>query len=246
MNPILKNISAILLSIAITPILSQEGSAASRYVSPVSAMQVVQDVFLPPNYRGTESRSSIIAAFRPDGSKTPGLQLPIVGPDESYTYDPNVAIRPKLRPDNIEARYKRALPKSMIGQSSETCLQIAIYHEARSETSYGQKAVASVILQRAELPEYFGQGICGVISKPKAFSYVRDDLSIPPITELDAWMNAGRIARDMLASGPLPDLKGADHYHTYAVYPKWRHKMVRVKKIGAHIFYADPALDYHS
>ncbi len=153
-------------------------------------------------------------------------------------------IRPAPRPHNLVAKFRTHLPRSMRGQSAPTCMQLALYHEARGEPVRGQRAVASVILQRTRLPSQFGKGICGVISKRNMFSFVKPNLATPAIRDLDAWLKAGRIAREMIAHGPLAQLKGADHYHALSVHPAWGRKMHRVARIGAHIFYADPARNY--
>lgn len=238
------------------PMSSAQAGRGPSIAPPAAAERAVVSTKLRYSFKSGLSHFRSFQRLRPSNS-TEGLSfgLPAISEDPaSLSFHENdfilqsmpVSIRPKARPDNLFDQFVRSLPRTMIGQSPLTCLQIAIYHEARSETSDGQRAVASVILQRAKLPEYFGQGVCGVISKPSAFSYVREDLSTPPITEIDAWLKSGRIARQMLDVGPLPDLDGADHYHTKAVAPGWRRKMVRVKTIGAHIFYSDPALDYAS
>ena len=52
------------------------------------------------------------------------------------------------------------------------CLAIALYNEARGEPEIGQKAVASVILERSKTEDN-KIDICGVIYQPHQFSGIR-------------------------------------------------------------------------
>ena len=130
-----------------------------------------------------------------------------------------------------------ALPRTVRGQSPVTCLALAIYHEARGEPLAGQKAVASVVMQRARTPGRWGHSICGVLA-PTAMSFVRRDLGTPPIHDLAAWHRSMDLARAMYRNGPLARLRGADHYHTTSVHPSWDRAMRRVAVIGSHVFFA--------
>ena len=62
----------------------------------------------------------------------------------------------------------------------------------------------------------------------------------PPIDDMRAWKKAVRLAARVMIEGPMPELKGADHYHAKAVTPDWASSMVRVRLVGDHIFYVDP------
>ena len=150
---------------------------------------------------------------------------------------PSKSLRPRLRParlDLLEAPY----PRSIAGQDALGCMALALYHEARGEGVAGQRAVASVILQRARV-ERWGDTVCDVVI-PVQMSFVAEDLTTPLIDETKAWRRAVLLAREVLRAGPDPALKGADHYHTDAVFPSWRLPMTIVRKIGSHIFYVDP------
>ena len=130
-------------------------------------------------------------------------------------------------------------PRTTVGQSDETCLALAIYHEARGESEAGQEAVASVVLQRVAVSGRWGETVCEVVS-PNMFSFVAQDLSLPGVDEPEAWARAEALSRRMILAGPLLEMAGADHYHADYAHPSWRHAMRRVKQIGTHIFYADP------
>lgn len=51
------------------------------------------------------------------------------------------------------------------------CLAETIYHEARGEPFDGQRAVASVVLNRTDIPE-FPSEICKVVYQPGQFAWV--------------------------------------------------------------------------
>lgn len=132
-----------------------------------------------------------------------------------------------------------APPTKKVGISQESCIAIANYHEARGEGVIGQMAVSSVILQRAAVQRHWGKTPCQVVS-PIQFSFMITKTSFPPIDDLEAWKIATVIAREILKSGPVEELRDADHYHAGYVAPVWRHKMPVVAVIGDHTFYADP------
>lgn len=128
---------------------------------------------------------------------------------------------------------------SLEGASAVGCLAVAIYHESRNQDVFGQRAVASVVLQRAVVPNRFGARPCDVV-KPVAFSFMTSEYGFPAITDMDAWERSLRLAAEMFLEGPIPDLENADHYHTEDVAPAWAPKMIKIRQIDDHIFYADP------
>jgi len=149
--------------------------------------------------------------------------------------------RPAPRPEGLAERAAvPPAPASLKGASARQCIAVAIYHEARDQDDDGQRAVASVILQRAAVEHRWGDTPCEVVV-PVQFSFMTSRYGYAPINEPDAWAKAWRLAREVMQSGPLPELSGADHYHTAAVAPYWAPKMVRIAQIGSHVFYTDPA-----
>lgn len=52
------------------------------------------------------------------------------------------------------------------------CLALATYHEARGESTYGQKAVAQAVLNR-KASRFFPKTVCGVIFQLAQFSHIR-------------------------------------------------------------------------
>ncbi len=128
------------------------------------------------------------------------------------------------------------------GDAQWDCLRKAIYFEARGETIKGQFAVAEVILNRVDSPD-FPKTVCGVVSQRGGggcqFSYVCDGLS-DTMRESEPAAIAGRIARVMLDGAPRTLTFGATHFHTRAVWPVWSKRFPQTASIGAHVFYRMP------
>jgi len=144
-------------------------------------------------------------------------------------------------------RYDRAwldaLPP-VEGDDNWRCLARAIYHEARGESVEGQFAVAEVILNRLDSPE-FPATICGVVnqgaSRPRAcqFSFACDGR---PDTMHNARARdvARKIARLMIDGAPRQLTQGATHFHSRRVRPRWARVFGLTAEIGAHVFYRMP------
>ncbi|TVQ57292.1 MAG: cell wall hydrolase [Rhodobacteraceae bacterium] len=132
------------------------------------------------------------------------------------------------------------------GDDQWRCLARAIYFEARGEPIAGQVAVAEVILNRVDSPRY-PDTVCAVVmqgaDRPTGcqFSFNCDG---KPNTVRDkrAYGLAGRIAHVMLAGRPRTLTGAATHFHTRNVNPSWARRLVRITRIGAHIFYRYPIM----
>ncbi|MFZ0098125.1 MAG: cell wall hydrolase, partial [Gemmobacter sp.] len=115
----------------------------------------------------------------------------------------------------------------------------AIYHEARGETIRGQFAVAEVILNRTESPNY-PTTVCRVVhqggKKGCQFSFTCDGKS-DRVSERTAWERAGKIARLALDGAPRLLTNGAIYFHTVRVRPRWMHRYDQTAAIGSHLFY---------
>jgi len=156
------------------------------------------------------------------------------------TEEPLPLQRPVARPEDLVEKTELAkLPTTLKGANDFMCMAVAIYHEARGEITEGQQAVASVILQRALVPGRWSDKVCGVVV-PVQFSFLKKDLSFAPIDDYKAWQKAIDVATVAMVEGPDPWLEAADHYHTKDVDPGWNDAMPVVRRIGHHIFYADP------
>ena len=116
------------------------------------------------------------------------------------------------------------------------CLATAVYFESMGEPLEGQLAVANVVINRANSGQY-PTSWCGVVKQKAQFSFVRHG-HFPRIdAACEAWRKAQAIAR--IASQDIREALPDDvlWYHADYVSPSWGHRLTRVEKIGAHIFY---------
>tara|TARA_R110000824_G_scaffold72944_2_gene185906 strand:+ start:304 stop:723 length:420 start_codon:yes stop_codon:yes gene_type:complete len=127
------------------------------------------------------------------------------------------------------------------------CLALNIYFEARGEPIEGQIAVTHVVLNRV-IDKRYPNSICEVVKQAKRtkggkiilnkcqFSWWCDGKKDAP-KDVDAYRWALHIAINVLY-GRVPDItKGATHYHSVRVNPKWNIQKIQTVKIGDHIFF---------
>lgn len=124
------------------------------------------------------------------------------------------------------------------------CLALNIFHEARSESTAGQRAVASVTLNRVA-SKHYPNNICDVVYEKRwdrirkryvgQFSWTEFDR--PPKLKSKAWFRAWRIAESVYKEKGKKLLKGALFYHAKYIKPSWARKKKPLIKIGKHIFY---------
>lgn len=140
-------------------------------------------------------------------------------------------------------------PLDIVGTTSDLdravqCMSLAIGYEAGFEPSEGQQAVAEVILNRTRHPAY-PKSVCGVVFQGSArrtgcqFTFTCDGAMKRGLSER-VMQNSRNIAQSVLAANFTPNVGGATHYHANYVSPYWAPSLVRVGKIGAHIFYRAP------
>ncbi|MGN6269476.1 MAG: cell wall hydrolase [Sphingomonas sp.] len=114
------------------------------------------------------------------------------------------------------------------------CLAGAIYFESKGEPLSGQLAVADVIINRTKSGR-FPDTICGVVTQPGQFSFVRGG-EIPHIDlGRKAYRTALAVAQVALAKAwdnPAPD---ALYFHAKRVSPGWGR--AKVASIGHHVFF---------
>jgi len=134
------------------------------------------------------------------------------------------------------------LPASVYAAKQQKCLAEGIYFEARGEPEVGQAAVAQVILNRVRNPAY-PDNICDVVYQNETqrhkcqFSFACDGRA-EIIRSQRAWKIAKRIALDVTDGKTWIDEVGdSTHYHARYVSPRWGRRMIKVDRIGAHIFY---------
>jgi len=127
------------------------------------------------------------------------------------------------------------------------CLAKNIYFEAGSESINGKKAVADVVVNRTQHPNY-PKTICGVVYQGAhtsrtgcQFSWACDGMHKVIETNSTAWKDSMQIASEVLytnKTGTLHDsTKGAIFFHNTTVRPRWASKGKLTARIGDHYFY---------
>ncbi|MES2290650.1 MAG: cell wall hydrolase [Pseudomonadota bacterium] len=124
------------------------------------------------------------------------------------------------------------------------CLASAIYYEAATESDDGQRAVAQVVLNRVRHGSEWPNTVCGVVYEGSneagcQFSFACDG-AMARTPSLTAWIRARRVAEAALSGQVYAPVGSATFYHTTAVAPGWRTRMVPMSVVGAHIFYRLP------
>ncbi len=121
------------------------------------------------------------------------------------------------------------------------CLTSAIYYEAASESSEGQRAVAQVVLNRVRHPAY-PHSVCGVVFQGAErttgcqFTFTCDGSLARPRNP-NAWSRSTAVAAAALAGYVERSVGTATHYHTIWVVPYWQSNLTKIATVGAHIFY---------
>jgi hypothetical protein len=124
---------------------------------------------------------------------------------------------------------------------AELCLTQAVYYEAGNESGEGQEAVAQVILNRLRHPAY-PKSVCGVVYQGSQrttgcqFSFTCDG-SLTRAPSPVSWARSQFVAKQALNGFVFKPVGTSTHYHADYVFPYWAVTLVKLKQIGAHIFY---------
>ena len=102
------------------------------------------------------------------------------------------------------------------------CVALAVYYESRGETIRGQRAVASVVMNRARSGR-FPESACGVLFQRSQFSFIKGHALTPAG---GSWDTAMQIAREFVAR--------ADTEVPYLFFSSERR--LRGYRIGGHVF----------
>ncbi len=132
------------------------------------------------------------------------------------------------------------------GREADTkCLASAIAYEAGFEPLAGKQAVAEVILNRMRQPGY-PKTVCGVVFAGAErrtgcqFTFACDGSLRRHLSA--ATLASSRAVAEAALAGEAPQrVPQATHYHADYVSPYWAPRLVTVARIGAHIFYRQPA-----
>lgn len=129
------------------------------------------------------------------------------------------------------------------GHSEEAleCLARTLYFEARNEGQAGMDAVAAVVFNRIESPE-FPDDVCNVVkdggeSPPCQFAWWCDGKSDQP-DDPDLWRAAEEVAARWLDSPPPDPVADALYFHARgADAPYHKEELELVEEVGDHLFY---------
>lgn len=215
-------------------------TAAIAFVS--AALIVAPDI--------SSAAGSTLASRTPAGTMSQAAaedspQMPIqdVAADESLSLDTDLANRtdsvPQAEEDSTPAPSLAALVAREAGDeddldSEARCLATAVYYEARSESLAGKLAVARVVINRARSGR-FPSSLCGVVTQPGQFSFVRGG-RLPAVREgAPQWANCAAIATIALDDGWKSKAEGALFFHARYVSPGWGRPLLA--QVDNHLFY---------
>lgn len=114
------------------------------------------------------------------------------------------------------------------------CLSLAIYKEANTQSLAGKRAVANVILNRANKKN---KSICAVVFEKYQFSWTRKKWKKKDISYHVVLAN--RIILMDKRKSRKDNTHGATHFHNKKIKPSWARKMRLVVKIEDHVFYKE-------
>jgi spore germination cell wall hydrolase CwlJ-like protein len=121
------------------------------------------------------------------------------------------------------------------------CMAKNLYYEAAKEPFEGKLAVANVVMNRVNNPQ-FPKTVCEVVyqkvNHTYQFSWVGEHVG--PVTNKYAWEECMIVAKKSLTEIRLHDTiykSKAMYYHNTSINPQW--KLKRVTQIGNHIFYTN-------
>jgi spore germination cell wall hydrolase CwlJ-like protein len=114
------------------------------------------------------------------------------------------------------------------------CLAEAVYFEARGTSEKGQKAVAHVVVNRANSPK-FPDSVCAVVADKCQFSY-RCDGRPDVLANARDRQRAMDLARQVLG-GASDITQGALFFHAESAEPGWFNTRPRVGTFGGNVFY---------
>ena len=133
------------------------------------------------------------------------------------------------------------LPDPLASSRDLDCLATAVYYEARGESAAGQAAVAQVVLNRARHPA-FPKTICGVVYQGASraagcqFSFTCNG-AMRRAKEPGAWERARQVAARALGGYVMADVGLATNFHVVRLGRVWGGRMVRIGRVGGHVFY---------
>ena len=143
-------------------------------------------------------------------------------------------------PDSPAAKFRIHADEASRARALE-CLAQAVYYEAATENTDGQRAVAQVVLNRMRHPG-FPSSVCGVVYQGSdlptgcQFTFTcNGSLARAPVASL--WNEAKKVATAALDGHVFAPIGHATHYHADYVLPYWADSLAKQVQVGHHIFY---------
>ena len=164
--------------------------------------------------------------------------------DPAKAFEMNASVPNASGPIFPAAPFKATMGEAGIGTrlTALECLASAVYYEAGSESSVGQRAVAQVVLNRVRHPAY-PHSVCGVVFQGSErttgcqFTFTCDGSLVRRSPSEKAWERAQSIAELALRGVVDPSVGLATHYHTDWVVPNWSGSLDKIAQIGSHLFF---------
>lgn len=166
---------------------------------------------------------------------------PEVSPDRAREIN---AAQPFSKAPLVPARAFRFLASGESHEKARDCLAAAQWYEAGDDPA-GQRSVAQVVLNRTMHPA-FPKTVCSVVfqgsERPTGcqFTFTCDGSMQRRVPSPSAWARARAIADSALGGAVDPAVGLATHYHTDWVAPRWSSAMLKIARVGTHLFFRFP------
>jgi len=182
----------------------------------------------------------IVSLALPPPLPDPAALLPYL-PETARAANAAMPITP---PAAAAPPFRLASQDAGAGARALDCLAAAAWYEAGDDPS-GMRAVVQVVLNRARHPA-FPASVCGVVFQGSEratgcqFSFTCDGSMAARRPGPAGWARARAVASAALAGAVDPRVGLATHYHADYVVPVWRSGLVKLAKVGLHLFYRWP------
>jgi spore germination cell wall hydrolase CwlJ-like protein len=206
----------------------------------VAAMSVTTQISAPQQeLREGNVAPNVRARLAQAAEATSATELQQISADNALAINASIPVaslaNPAARP------FVTAFADAANRARSLDCLTAAIYYEAATEPTDGQRAVAQVVLNRVRHPAY-PNTVCGVVfegahrSTGCQFSFTCDG-SLRRAPMAGYWDRARQVAEAALNGYVYAPVGWATHYHANYVVPYWSSTLVKSANVGLHIFY---------
>ena len=159
---------------------------------------------------------------------------------------PNIQ-RPAVEPETPPVPAAETVPVEEIDVVDAHWMALTMWGEARNGGEEAMRAVGHVIDNRRRAGTH-GRYATETVSAAWQFSaWNKNDPNYPAMMNIDKlsegsedhrmWLEAKRLAADILSGASADPTGGALFYHTAAVSPRWSSGLAPVRVIGGHLFF---------